>query len=256
MRPYLAFAAQGFRQMTAYRMESLLGLLSNLTYFVMFLAIWRVLLDDDPVGRAEMAGYVFITRLLAEFFSVPAWEMSQRFKEGDIAVELLRPLSYPMRVLADFLGRALYRVLQGLPVFLVAAWLVPVQFPDGLALLALGFSVLAAWLVNGLLHVATLSLALWTGHFGVAEHLLMTFTTLLGGWFLPLWVMPDWVQPIARVLPFAQTYYVPAAIFTGRLAGADLLAALGMQATWVLALALLVTWEWRAGAKKLTVHGG
>jgi ABC-type uncharacterized transport system permease subunit len=77
-----------------------------------------------------------------------------------------------------------------------------------------------------------------------------------GGQMVPLWLFPPFVAAIANVLPFQSTYYIPMSIYIGKIAGADVMKALGFQFTWLVVLVLGSRLLWSWAHTRLVVQGG
>jgi ABC-type uncharacterized transport system permease subunit len=189
-------------------------------------------------------------------FSEFAWEIPEHIRSGQVAVDLVKPISLPLRYMAEQAGHNLIYLLLSLPAYLLILPFVPLRLPD---LAGWGWFTLAwllAYLVNSLLNLIVGSAAFWTI---TAEGLwpVVNFGMwVLSGRIIPLWYMPDWFSTLARWLPFQAAYFTPVAAFTGRLHGPDLWRALILQAAWVVALGLLTHWIWARATRKVVVHGG
>ncbi len=253
-----AFVRQGFRQMTAYRIETLLNLIGNLTILGLNMAIWSAVLRDDPATRTHMLEYVFVNQLLAQWHFLPLWEVDDRFRQGDVALEMVKPVHMPVRFLGDFFGRVLYRLLLfALPAYALLAPLLGVLHWPGWS--TFGLFVLSAvlgWITNATLRFSLSSVALWTVQFSEGEMLYSVLMQTLSGAFLPLWYLPEAVAAVAEWLPFPGIYFVPSALYTGALTGPAAVRALAIQAAWALIGVVGLAAIWRAGARKLSVMGG
>lgn len=255
MRAFYAFAHQGFRQAAAYAFFNWMGLIGNFTFLLMFVAIWSVLLKDDPVARAQMMTYVLVTRFLRELNFLETWEINIRFQRGDVGLELIKPLPYPVRIASDFFGRSIFRALRTLPAFAILGPLIGVTWPSLNVLPAFLVSVLLSWAVNACIWLALALVALWTVQF--EGHMFVdVLQALFSGEFLPFWYLPPAIAAIAPFTPFAGIYFTPAAIFSGALTGAQLLPALGMQALWAVIGVAGLAAMWRAGSRRLVMQGG
>ncbi len=76
------------------------------------------------------------------------------------------------------------------------------------------------------------------------------------GALVPLWFFPPALRTLADLLPFQTQAHLPLAIYFGMLTGPDLLRALGIQAGWVVILALLARWLWGRAYRRLVIQGG
>lgn len=256
LRAVYAFVVQGFRQQAAYKVEGWLGIVSSLIWFVLYAGIWTALLHNDPAALQRQMGYVIANQFLGELHFLPTWEVSYKFRQGDVGLELIKPVALPVRMLGDFFGRSCFRILRAVPVYALI-WVV-FRLPAP-SLSQMGLFVVAAML--GFVIIATLQLslsliALWTVQFDEAEQLFGIANSLFSGSFIPLYYLPGWIGNFARFLPFAGIYFVPAAILTGGLSGGAIAQAMLLQVVWALAGTVLLTSMWRAGSTKLVMQGG
>jgi ABC-2 type transport system permease protein len=256
VRAVYAFVVQGFRQQAAYKVEGWLGLLSSLIWFVLYAGIWTALLKGDPAALQRQMMYVIANQFLSELHFLPTWEVSAKFRQGDVGLELIKPVSLPLRTLTDFLGRSLFRLMRATPVYILV-WAVfrlpaPSVWRIGLFVVSAGF----AWVINSTMLLALTMIALWTVQFDEGEQLFGILTSLLSGSLIPLYYLPKWVGGIATFLPFAGIYFVPSAILSGGLSGMALVQSLVLQAAWALFGLGVLTAMWRAGSTKLVVQGG
>lgn len=256
LRTAYAFVTQGFRQQAAYKVEGWLGIFSSLVWFVLYSGLWTALLQGDPQALQRQIMYVIAAQFLGELHFLPTWEISNKFRQGDVGLELIKPVALPLRVLADFLGRSFFRLLRSLPVYLLIWFLFRLPAPPMSRVLLFVVSGLVGWVIIATIQVSLSLIALWTVQFDEAEQLFNVANHLLSGAFIPLHYMPRWFGPVAAYLPFAGIYYVPSAILSGTLGGAYLIRALVMQLVWATFGLGLITTMWRAGSRKLVMQGG
>lgn len=185
-------------------------------------------------------------------------DVDSRLRTGDIAIDLLRPIHYPLLILADQLGRSAYRILfVVVPIVCISAlafgFSLPASRLAGVAfVLVLLLSVLISYSMGYL--IALLSFwFLTTFHFNWAVGAL---TTLFSGAFLPLWFFPDTWATVAKLLPFQFLGFVPAATWMGQLTGIDLLSAFGVGIGWSVVLLFLTYRLWDRATRQLVVQGG
>ena len=87
------------------------------------------------------------------------------------------------------------------------------------------------------------------------EAVRIVFIAMSGGIF-PLDVFGKGVSTAMAFLPFKYTVNFPVDVLTGRAAGMDLLAGLGVQVLWIAVLAFLSIRLWKHGLKKYISAGG
>ncbi len=79
---------------------------------------------------------------------------------------------------------------------------------------------------------------------------------VLSGSLVPLWFFPAEVQRVSEWLPFQYTYQTPIGIYIGIMPARDAMQAIGIQALWVVILALLLAWIWKRARSKVMIQGG
>jgi ABC-2 type transport system permease protein len=256
MRAAYAFVSQGFRQQAAYKVEGWLGIFSSLIWFVIYAGIWTALLRGDAEALQRQMMYVIAGQFLGELNFLPTWEVGAKFRQGDVGLELIKPVALPVRILGDFFGRSLFRLLRATPVYLIIwiAFGLPAPTVTQVGLFVL--TGLIGWVIISTLTLSMSLIALWTVQFDEAEQLFGIGMSLLSGSMIPLYYLPAWVGSVARFLPFAGIFFVPSAVLAGTLSGADLLQAMVLQVVWALVGVGTLTSMWRAGSTKLVMQGG
>ncbi len=253
----------GLKLALAYRVEALVQLLSASIVALLAWSLWTAVYAD----RAQVAGrdgpgmitYVLVAWLVsAVHTSKVDVELGTRFREGLIAVDLLRPWDLQLHHYARELGRgAAALALSTLPLLLGAgAWLglrAPQQPQTwalfGLSLLgahAIGFGI--AW-IFGLL-------AFHLRNAAGLSHLKTTLIGLFSGALIPLDLYPGPLRSFALWLPFQGLSHTPADIFTEHLAPREALLRVGVQLGWALLLALGGRLLLRGALRGLIVQGG
>lgn len=261
MRAALAAARIGFAHVLAFRAEVAVQLVSALLVAGLNGSLWRA----ATAGRAQVAGvpademmsYVVIAWVSVSFVATRVNEdVGRRVRDGQIASDLLRPMSFPLQCYARDLGRAFGTLLvQTTPLFVVTALLFPTRLPERPStwLLWLASLVLAHAVNFGLsflVGIAALPLHEVTG----LTHLKSTLVSVFSGALVPLELFGPTLRTVAFALPFHAMAWAPASVFLER--DLPLLEVLGSQAAWALAMNALAALGWRAAAHTLTVQGG
>ncbi len=203
--------------------------------------------------------YSILTTLVAGLLMTGLYrDADDRLRTGDIAVDLLKPLRYPLYLFSDGLGRSAYQLLFTVVPTLAVAWPLfgfspPASPGYALAFLAaLGLALSVSFAIGYLIAL----LAFWfltTMHFRFA---VAGFITAFSGSFLPLWFFPPGWAAVARALPFQYLGFVPAAAYMGEMAAAELTLTLAGGVAWTLALLGLAYALWSASVRRLVVQGG
>jgi ABC-2 type transport system permease protein len=210
------------------------------------------------VDLQQMVTYGVLGMALEIFvWSRPQWYMANQVKSGAIDTDLMKPLDFHVHMLARSTGETIVGAALAIPALVVSFLFLRVSLPPdiGTALafftsLVLGFLVLFHLnFMLGSLAVLTLDIR----HISWAYYSVVRF---FGGQMVPLWLFPPFVAAIANVLPFQSTYYIPMSIYIGKIAGADVMKALGFQFTWLVVLVLGSRLLWSWAHTRLVVQGG
>lgn len=261
MRAFLAAMRIGFAHTFAFRAEVAVQLVSAFLVAGLNGSLWRTAIQ----GRAQVAGvpsgevlsYVVIAWVSVSFVATRVNEdVGRRVRDGQIASDLLRPMSFPLQCYARDLGRAFGSLfVQTLPLFAVTAAIFPTQLPARASTWVLWLaSLVLAHAVNFglsfLVGVAALPLHNVSG----LTHLKSTLVAVFSGALVPLELFSPAVREVVFRLPFFAMAWTPASVFLER--DVPLFELLGAQAAWALAMAALAAAGWWAAARTLTVQGG
>ncbi|GII03611.1 ABC transporter permease [Planobispora takensis] len=258
---YLRIAGYGFRRHSAYRAAALAGAFTNTVFGILrayvLIALWQ--------ARPGLAGYDVADAVtfcfLSQAFIGPmqlfggGMQLSERVRNGDIAVDLLRPASLQVWTLADDLGRAGYLVLlRSLPPTVVGAVLFGLVTPEDPATwAAFTVSCLLAVVVSfGWRYLIALS-SCWILDERGMQSLSIVMMMFFSGMILPLNLYPGLLGDIVRALPWAAIVQVPADVYLGK---HDVTRALGFQLLWAVALFALGALATRAARRKVVIQGG
>ena len=185
-----------------------------------FLQLWRVTYAETGAERlggltlVEMLWYLAMTECMTLSTPRVAWEVDQDVRTGALAVQLIRPLSYPLYRLSVFLGERLVRyAMNAVVASAVALALVgPIRVSaPGLALFLAALPL--AFVLDFLAYVLIGLGAFWLEDTTGLTLIYSRVTMIMGGMLLPLELFPDALQSIARSLPFALVMYGPARLF-------------------------------------------
>ena len=265
-RPYAALMRLAFQKQFAYRTANLAGFFTNI-FFAALRAAVIVALYQSNISGARVGGYslqdaVTYTGIGQSIIGWIAlwgwWDLLRAVKSGDVATDLQRPIGFFWYWCAQDLGRALAQlVMRGLPMMLIYFVLYPITLPkDGAQWLGFALSMLLAWFISFSWRFIYSLAAFWsTDAMGFARIAIFS-TIFMSGFLMPLAFFPAWVQQVLRALPFASIVNAPVEVFLNVTTGPALLAALGQQLFWAVALGLLAHIVLALGTRKLTIDGG
>lgn len=246
-----------------YRVNILLGLLTNILYLFLSYFFWRaVFFQADKINGMtfeQVLVYIIFASLIATSInSGVEGNLSGLIYSGDIVYYLARPLNFQLRVLFTDIGSVAFKSLfftipmvtiffmsfktgiklgMNIPVFLTAlvfSYLINflISFMMGL----LGFYTQSAWGVNALKNF---------------------MVSLFSGALIPLDFFPKTLKQIAFILPFHTIINTPMKLITANeLSGAVAFNYITQQALWAIALLALSVLLFKRLITTLIVNGG
>ncbi len=268
--PYLWLMRLTFLKLMAYRMRYLTGIATYGVFvggqYFIWKAVWAAkgLAPDqvlDGLTLAELTTYIAVGYLArSAYFTNTDAEIAGRFQNGDVTLDLLKPLSFHGQWLSQAAGETAFRVcFFAAPMALVLVPLFGVLPPAGDGWWQFPLLFLTAFLINAELNLLAGTAAFFledvTGLLSLKRNLLM----LLSGLMVPLHFLPAFIADAVSWLPFALISYYPTMAYVGRLghAGVPGFAQVALLAlVWLAVLRLANVWLWRRAQQRLEVQGG
>jgi ABC-2 type transport system permease protein len=261
VRGYRALARATARAALAYRFSLLLGIAAVLMQLVALLAVWRVILEQAPVNGftwPQMRAYLLVAFAAGTLVSILGdFRMAFRILDGDVALDLVKPIDYQKARFAEAIGGLWIEVM--LIVVVVGVTLAVtggVPLPAGPALSLFAVSMLLLVPLKFLIvYVSTLA-CFWTQNFMGVQWARLAVVNLFSGALIPLVYLPGWLASVAQWSPFAGLTSTPALIFLGQVGVRQGLVLVAVQLGWILILWFGARLVWRTALRRLTVNGG
>ncbi len=265
-RLYLAVARGTFRRFSTYRAATLAGAFTNTVFgFILaytFLALWQARPGLGGYDSATAVTYIWVSQAL--LVTVAVWgggfqdDVQERFRTGDIAVDLYRPVDFQAWWLATDLGRAGFHLLaRGTAPMIAGALAFDLRLPhDPVVWVEFLVSVLLAVVVSfGLRYLVSLT-GFWLHDSDGVRAVMLVVSMFFSGMLLPISLFPGRLGDVAPLLPWAALIQVPTDVFLERRTGVGLLAALGFQALWALVLLAAGRVLQLLATRRVVVQGG
>lgn len=263
VRLYWEVAKRGYRRYATYRGATFAGVFTNTVFGFMRAYVLIALFRSRPhVGGYDITDaltYTWLTQACLMAIYIWGWyEIAERIRSGDIVSDLQRPVDFQGYWLAQDLGRAVYHtIFRGVPPFVLGALAFHLRLPANPAIyllfaISLALGVCVSFAMRFIVNV----LAFWLLDYRGVGNLAQVFWTFLSGFVVPLAILPHPWRSIAEALPFAGMVQTPVDIFLEKPQGLGLLAVMGLQVMWVIALLLLGRWLLAAAVRRLVVQGG
>ncbi len=259
---YAAIAGTAVKSNLAYSMWVWADFFVTIASMFIFVYFWRAVYSGTAVlgglTLAQTITYIVLARLFAPLVETRLiFYLGFLLRQGQVAVELTRPLDLQLRMMVETFGDLGAFALRRLPLFLLA-WLFfglhlpsdPAVWAAFLVTLLLGEIVLFLfdWMFASLAFYVTETWGLSVVRIGVAS--------FFSGALVPLSMMPGWLQNVAAVLPFAQVIAVPVSLLSGITPLADAPHLWLIQLIWILALLVLSRLVFNVALRQVTVQGG
>ena len=261
--PYAGFSRVGFVNILAFRLRYFTGIITyalNVSiYYFIWSAVYRSGQTIAGYNLAQMITYVSVGWIIRSFYTNTIdQEMAYEMIEGNIAMNLIKPISVQWMWICRAVGESAFRLgLLTVPTALLVSFIFHVQGPAsgedfGLFLIGVlgSFFLMAA--INFMIGTCAIPLksilALIRAKFWLIE--------LLSGLLIPMSYFPDKLRVVLAWLPFEHIAYTPLEIYLGKLDQVSAVRQLAMQWAWVIGLLILGDCWWSRASRRMTIQGG
>jgi len=259
---YFALARAGFRRYATYRVATVAGVTTNITFG--FLRVYTLLAVAAAAG-GTVAGYdapklvTYVWASQGMFALVAMWqgEQAERIRSGDVVVDLQRPIDLVWHLLAADLGRAGFQLLgRAIPPVVLGALLFDLYLPRHLVTYPLfTVSVVLAVVVSFACRHLVQSTAYWLMDIRGPLVFWLLLSGLLSGLYFPLWMLPEpWATVLVYGTPVPSILLVPMDILVERTPNPYPL--LAVQVGWTVLTLGAARVVQRRAERKLVVQGG
>lgn len=263
LRVYATVARLAFRRQSTYRGAMLAALFTNVVFGFIVASLVRAVVarrgSIDGWNAEDLVTFAFATQaMLGAVAAFGERELGLRVVTGDIATDLVRPVSLEGWTVAQFFGKSGAQILvRTVPTFLSGFLAFHLRMPTAIAgLAALVAGVLAVAVAASWWMVVNLS-AFWIVNPKGTVQLANVLGYALSGIAIPLVFFPDRLEAFLRWLPWAAQIQLPVEVFIGKRHSARVLAeTFGRQVLWLVVLLGLAHLMVVRGRRKLVVQGG
>jgi len=259
----------------AYRGDFILGtamrFLPIVTQVFLWTAVFAATTRSDIAGysRTDIVAYYLLTMVTRAFSSMPglAGGIARRVRVGSIKTYLVQPVAYVSFLLAARIAHKLvYYAVAIIPFgavfFLCRGYFPPV--PDAATIAAFTLSLVLSFLLGFFMEATLGMLGFWFLEVSSIIFAYMLVQYLLSGHMFPLDMLAGISTGLAGVsvadvvhwLPFEYTAYFPAAVWLGKIHGAELVRSLAIEAAWVVVMAVACRVAWWRGTRRYSAFGG
>ncbi len=206
-----------------------------------------------------MSTYVWLSQgLLGSVNLSGRTDLALRVKDGQVAVDFLRPVNLQAATIATEAGASLFALIpRGLPSVLLGAVAVGIALPTSPVFYLLGAVSLLLGIAISAATVYLIAVAgFWLVETRGLQILYMLASGFLGGLYVPIALFPPYLRIVAAATPFPSIMMYPVDVLSG-LGGAGGAAELVLaQLGWLTGVAAVGQLLTRAGRQRLEVQGG
>lgn len=262
MRTYIEFSIKKFQNKMTYRLDFFMGVVNTFITILVYLCIYKALYGNrtevDGITFAMVATNFVISLGLSSAFEYNEMFLQDKIKSGNIANELLKPVNFMFRLLAENVGEGVFKIIfHFLPALLFTMLYTDLLMPASVGHLLLMFvSIALGYLILWLIGFIVQSWSFWIFSVWGIMTIKNVIIKILSGTLLPIWFMPSFLRKVIAFTPFESIYFTPIQIYLGEVQGMELAMKLGVQVLWIIVLWMIAQAFWKCGVKKLVVQGG
>lgn len=250
-----------------YRGDFILGTLMRFMPIVTQIFLWAAVFSAAG-GRTiagyryeEMVAYYLLTMISRAFSSMPglASTIAMDIRQGTIKKYLIQPIDMlGFLLLSRVAHKLVYYAVALLPYALVfflcrgffSGW------PSAGTLAAFVVSLTLSFLLGFFIEATIGMVGFWFLEISSLLFVYMLFNFFISGHMFPIDILPGPARQAAQLIPLHYLAYFPAAVFLGKVQGADLAWGLAVQAGWVVAFAVIARLAFHYGVKRYSAFGG
>lgn len=247
----------------SYRFEVFSSIFVNIVIIFASVFLWKTAYRgvDSVAGinESQMITYAILAALMGTLFSFNVENVvGSRIREGDVAVDYIKPVSVFGMYFAQDLGNVITAFFQKLlPVLILVSIFFGFPLPSSklsfiIALISCIFSYIILWLICAISAVS----AFWLIDLGPMDSVRDAIVRLLSGSIVPIWFFPEKVQRVLEFLPFVYTYQLPIGIYIGKTPTDVGIKTMCIQILWVVVLLFIFNFLQSKAKKNLLVQGG
>jgi ABC-2 type transport system permease protein len=259
---YSAIGGMAAKTRLAYNMWVWADFLVTLISMFVFVYFWRAVYAGAStlggLALSQTITYILLARLLSPLVETRTiFFFGFMIRQGQIAVELTRPIDMQARIFTESLAELLVFLVQRLPLFLIAVLFFHMRLPTDPAIwIAFFISLVLGETVLFLFDWMFACLAFYVTETWGLSVVRVAAGSFFSGALVPLVMMPAWLQRLAGAMPFAQALAVPVSFLSGITSLADAPRLWLVQIIWLLAMLVLSRLVFEIAVRKVTVQGG
>lgn len=259
---YLKMISLSFQNSITYKIEYFTSVLNAFLYIFIFVSVWSSLIPEkeiiNGISKDMMVSYAVLSTLIKSTFARSQFFLSSKVRTGEIAVELMKPISLPLLYFSDMVGKTLFQVFaRGFPILFVSLFLYKIQFSIQPEIL-IKFLVLyiLSFLLYFFISFFISSLSFYFVEIFPFWILYFAMVTLLSGGIIPIDFFPESIRSLILLTPFPYLFYFPTILLLRTEILMPYLQLIVVYILHIISLMILSLSLYHFGLKKLYIAGG
>ncbi len=241
--------------------------LPTITQIFLWGAIFSSVSDSQIEGYrfGDIIAYYLLTTISRAFSSMPGLTtgIASQVRSGEIKKFLIQPIDMVGCLLIQRIAHKLvYYLMAALPftlVFFLCRGFFVEGWPSAEVLIVYFASLILGFLLGYFLECCIGLVSFWWLEVGSLTFIFMLMNFFLSGHMFPLELLPSDpvdIRGFVEMLPFKYLAYFPAAVFLGKVSGAEMYLGLAIELVWVVFFIVLARTLWWRGVNRYSGFGG
>ena len=263
MKKYLEFFKASFKWSFENRFATLIWVFMGAFPVLLMIIIWSSLYHQGGslggFSLSSLVTYYFLVGLVNNFtLTFRSDEVPRRIKDGDLAIDLLRPYSFIKQQMADELGYKVLSLFVVVPTYTLMFLLVGDQIKIVFSMESISHFLLVAllsFLLTYMFEFALCMVAFYTETAWWIFHIRLVTMFIFGGISFPLTFYPESVQRVLQFLPYKYFIFFPTQVLQGMYNASYYWYSVAMMVSWIIGLFVVYKILWQRGLRKFSAVG-
>ncbi|GEQ20492.1 ABC transporter permease [Clostridium butyricum] len=266
IKSYFTFTKNVFQRNIAYKANTIMFVLGDTMILAVTYYLWKAIYSSSSQGTLngfsynDMIVYVLLSFITQGLIGTEVGNtISREVRNGSIASNLIKPISYEKRMLFEGFGGMLYGFILVFIIGFTAVLIIAMKTQIGLTIpnvIMYFLSVILSYFINFYYSYSMGLLTFKITNMWGVNQIMQAVTALFSGALVPITFFPKVVQNIFDFFPFKSIIYTPCMIFENKLSSYEICIAFGRQIFWVIAMMIIGKVMYKALVKNLTILGG
>ncbi len=261
-RQYVPLANLHVQTITTYNGWFWVSIGRSVIAMLIFTSFWKAVYAGQNglsgLNLEQTLNYVILARALGDTNSSGVfWNMAYGIRQGELELQLLRPLDFQVSHLVQDFAGWFANSLRAMPILIIGLVAFGARLPsDPMAYLAFLATFVFGGVLLFMLDYALGCITFYTTEVWGLGILRDGVALFLSGALIPLEFLPEGIRAIANFSPWAQALYVPISFLSGIRNPNTLPQAILGQLFGIVILCLISRWIFSRAVRVLTVQGG